>query len=130
MSAGSGRSWTSKPTVVVPAGQVGRDSLESHWPKFSARELLLRRSGRTYDFVNEFGVNVVVDSYVQNIRYPAHNTVEVVYDNLGFRRTIFQRWQAPRKLVPLPSWFVDRQCLVVRRSCYESDAATGDACGL
>ena len=34
----SGRSLTSKPTDVVTAGQVGQVSLESNYPKFSARE--------------------------------------------------------------------------------------------
>ena len=39
VSARSGRSLTSKPTVVVTADQVGQIALESNWPKFSAREL-------------------------------------------------------------------------------------------
>ena len=39
VSAGSERSWTSKPTVVVSAGRVSTGSTESDWPQFSVREL-------------------------------------------------------------------------------------------
>ena len=39
VSAENGRSWTSKPPVVVTAGQVGTGFLESNWPTSSARKL-------------------------------------------------------------------------------------------
>ena len=39
VSAENKLSWTSTPSVVVTAGQVGTDFLESNWPKSSAREL-------------------------------------------------------------------------------------------
>ena len=68
MSARSGRSLTSKPTVVVTAGQVGQVSLGSNW----------------YCFLNGLGADVVIDYIEQNIRYPGHSTVDVVFDNQGF----------------------------------------------
>ena len=70
-SAGSGRSWTSKPTVVVTAGQVGTGFIGIQLAKvLGAGTVVTAATGSGIDFVNGLSANVVVDYHEQNIRYP------------------------------------------------------------
>ena len=71
MSAGRGRSWTSKPTVVVTAGQVGTGFIGIQLAEvLGAGTVITAATGDEIDFVNGLGADVVVDNHEQNIRYP------------------------------------------------------------
>ena len=65
------RSWTSTPSVVVTAGQVGTGFIGIQLAKVvGAGTVTYRATGDGIDFLNGLGVNVVVDYHEQNIRYP------------------------------------------------------------
>ena len=71
VSAGSGRSWTSKPTVVVTAGSVGTVFIAIQLAKvLGTGTVITAATGNGIDFVNGLGADVVVDYHEQNIRYP------------------------------------------------------------
>ena len=67
VSAGSGRSWTSNPTVVVTAGQVAAGFIGIQLAKIlGAGTVITAATGDCIDFVNGLGADVVVDYHEQN----------------------------------------------------------------
>jgi len=82
----AGAPWTSKPTVVVTAGQGGTGFIGVQLAKaLGAGTVITAATGDGIDFVKGLGADVVVDYHEQNIFDTLGNdTVDVVFDNLGF----------------------------------------------
>merc|ERR1712136_504155 len=73
----AGAPWTSKPTVVVTAGQGGTGFIGVQLAKaLGAGTVITAATGDGIDFVKGLGADVVVDYHVQNI-----------FDTLGFPGT-------------------------------------------
>ena len=68
VSAGSGSSYTSKPTVVVTVGQVATGFIGIQLAKVLGAGTAITATTRDdIDLVNRLGAAVVVDYYEQNI---------------------------------------------------------------
>ena len=61
IAARGGRSLILKPTIVVSTGQVGQVSMENIRQSSQRKTVRIPRTERQCDFLNEFGVNLVVD---------------------------------------------------------------------
>ena len=76
MSARDGRSLTLKPTIVVSAGQVGQVSLKNIGQSSQRENWDYRVLRDNIDFLNELGVNLVVDDNKQTFETLGNATTD------------------------------------------------------
>jgi len=85
----TGAPWASKPTVVVTSGQGGTGFIGIQLAKaLGAGTVITAATGDGISYVKGLGADVVVDYREQDIFDTLGNdTVDIVYDNLGFPGT-------------------------------------------